>query len=146
MTLPSHLFVYGTLLTTAQHAMGKLLRAHGSLVGQGSIQARLYIIDDPDAPGQNAYPGAVPAPRPDQRVYGEVYALHTPAPLIEAFDEYEACSPNWPEPHEFLRRPVRVTLEGGKIVNAISYLYTWDVSDAQPVPSGRFTDAAPDVR
>ncbi|MEM6467527.1 MAG: gamma-glutamylcyclotransferase family protein [Pseudomonadota bacterium] len=146
MSLPTHLFVYGTLLTTAEHAMGKLLRAHATLHGQGSIQACLYLIDDPDAPGQNSYPGALPAPRPDQRVYGEVYALQDAATLIEAFDDYEACAPHWPEPHEFMCRKVPVTMADGSVLKAVAYLYTWDVSSAEPIPSGRFTDKAAHVR
>ena len=142
----ARLFVYGTLLTTAAHPMGKLLREHGTILGHGSIRARLYIIDDPDEPGQNEYPGAVPSGSPSDRVHGEVYQLTAPDLVLHQFDDYEACSPRWPEPHEFLRRRVEVAMSDGGVMAAVTYLYTWDVSTARHIPSGRFTEIAPDVR
>ena len=141
-----NLFVYGTLLTVADHAMGALLRAHSRFVGSGSIQARLYIIDDPDAPGENSYPGALPAAAPQDRVWGDVYHLDNPSTVLPAFDDYEACSDKWPEPHEFMLRRVTVRMKDGSELGARSYLYTWDVSGAQRVPSGRWTQVARDVR
>lgn len=141
-----HLFVYGTLLAGAEHPMGTLLRGHARYVNHGTIRARLYIIDDPDEPGQNRYPGAVPSGNPADRVHGEVYALDDAETVLAAFDDYEACSPRWPEPHEFLRRRVTVEMAEGGRCQAISYLYTWDVSGARHVASGRFDQIAPDVR
>ena len=132
------LFVYGTLLTASDHPMSALLRTGARLAGAGSIRARLYIIREIDAQGPNSYPGAVPSPHPEDHVWGEVHDVLTPGPLFSAFDEYEACTPGWPEPYEFLLRPVDVTLEDGAVVRAGSYLYTWDTSRAEPVPSGRF--------
>jgi len=140
------LFVYGTLLTVADHPMGNLLRTHGALRGRGSIRARLYMIDDPDDPGQNFYPGALPSGDPQDRVYGELYNLTDPGAVLPQFDEYEACSANWPEPHEFLRRTVPVTLEDGETVSAVTYLYTWDVSGARHIASGRFNELSRDTR
>lgn len=140
------LFVYGTLLAVAQHPMGDLLRAHGRKIGAGSIRARLYIIDDPDDPGQNAYPGALPSPDPQDRVYGELHEVTNPGAVFPEFDRFEACSPEWPEPHEFLLRRVDVLMEDGTQRVAQSYLYTWDVSTAQHIPSGRYSDVSPEVR
>lgn len=143
---PSHLFVYGTLTEAAAHPMGAVLRSHADLVGPGHIQARLYLIHEIDDQGPNTYPGAVPSAVPADRVYGVVYLVHTPAPLFRALDDFEACAPGWPQPYEFLLRPVEVTLATGAILRASSYLYTWDVSQATPIPSGRYTDADPSVR
>lgn len=140
------LFVYGTLLTVADHPMGNLLRDHSVFRGRGSIRARLYMIDDPDDPGQNFYPGAQPSGDPQDRVFGELYELTNPDAVLPSFDDYEACSPNWPEPHEFLRRKVPVTLEDGTTLPAVTYLYTWDVSSAEHIPSGRFAQISRDTR
>lgn len=115
-------------------------------VGRGSIQARLYIIHEEDAQGPNSYPGAVPSPFPEDRVHGVLYCVHSPKPMFSIFDDYEACATGWPEPYEFLLRPIDVTLDNGQVIRAASYLYTWDTSRATPVPSGRFTDTASNAR
>lgn len=139
------LFVYGTLMSVARHPMGDLLRASGRSLGFGSIQARLYVIDDPDDPGKNYYPGAVPSANPADRVFGELHEVRD-ADVFAAFDRFEACAPGCTEPYEFLRRPVHVTLDSGAQIWARSYLYTWDVSGAQLIPSGRYSGAASEVR
>lgn len=145
-----HLFVYGTLLTSAEHPLGRLLRDKARLVGHGSINARLYLIEDPDD-ADNSYPGAVPSANPEDRVHGELYEVLDREPLLEALDSFEACSPDWPEPHEFVLRAVEVSVvedgEGAAAQRpAMAYLYSWDVSSALRVPSGRFDAVAPTVR
>ena len=51
-----HLFVYGTLLSTAGHPMGVRLRREARLIGAASIQGRLYRV--------SWYPGLVEAATP----------------------------------------------------------------------------------
>ena len=116
------LFVYGTLTTTADHPMGALLRRHASSVG------------------------ALPSPDPDDRVHGELHHIHNPEAVFGPLDDFEGCSPDWPEPHEYVRRTIEVILHDGTRHDAECYLYTWDVSTARPIPEGRFSDVAPDVR
>lgn len=145
MEQPVHLFVYGTLLTAADHPMGQRLRESADLHGHGWIRGCLYTIEDPEDPG-NIYPGAVPSGFHQDRVYGEVYALADPEPVLAAFDIYEACDPSRPEPHEFQRRRVPVTLESGVVISAVSYLYGWDLSRATRIHSGRFDRVMPDAR
>lgn len=130
-------FVYGTLLTSVDHPLGKQMRAGARLLGEGSIRARLYIVNDPDD-ASNYYPAAVPAAADADRVHGEVYEIDGAARLYAALDGFEACSSDWPEPHEFLRRRIRVRLASGGEVTASCYLYTWDVSRAEWIPHGRF--------
>lgn len=143
---PSHLFVYGTLLGRAEHPMGALLAENGRLVAEGSIQARLYLVTEEDAEGINTYPGAVPSAVASDRVHGEVHEILAPEIVFPAFDAFEACTPGWPEPYEFLLRPVDVTLRSGDVLRAASYLYTWDTSRAELIASGRFTMVSPDTR
>ncbi len=140
-----HLFVYGTLLTVAEHPMGALLRQNATLLGAGWFHGRLYLIDDPEEPG-NLYPGAVPSGYAEDTVHGEVWHLQDAATLIEAFDIYEACDASRPEPYEFLRRTIPVTRPDGSVIDAACYLYAWDTSRATPIPSGRFDKMSPDTR
>ncbi len=145
-TRHDHLFVYGTLTTTAGHPLGDVLRAGAVPAGRGSIRAKLYIIDDPDEPGQNFYPGAVPSGDPADRVWGEVYRLTDRDTVLAALDRFEACGPDHEEPHEFILRSVAVEMENGTTLRAHCYLYSWDLSTARPVPSGRYEEAAAGVR
>lgn len=140
------LFIYGTLMSVAEHPLGTLLRDNARFVGAGSIQARLYSITEVDAHGPNSYPGALPSPDPANRVFGELWQVTNPGPVWPALDRHEACTPDWPEPHEFLLRPVPVALDDGRTMGAVSYLYAWDVSTARPIPSGRYDRVSPDVR
>lgn len=146
MERPEYFFVYGTLLAEAGHPMSAPLSEAATEVGRGSIQARLYIIHEEEAQGPNSYPGAVPSPFPEDRVHGVLYRVHSPEPMFSIFDDYEACAAGWPEPYEFLLRPIDVTLDNGQTLRAASYLYTWDTSRAAYVPSGRFTDTASNAR
>jgi gamma-glutamylcyclotransferase (GGCT)/AIG2-like uncharacterized protein YtfP len=133
----ARLFVYGTLLTAANHPLGDLLRQQAELIGDGSICARLFVIGE-------AFPGAVPSKRTNDRVHGELYALAgDPAPLLKILDAYENCSPDFPKPHEFARAEVSVTLEDGTAQSALAYLYAWDVAGARLLPSGRFIVSGP---
>lgn len=134
------LFVYGTLLADSGHPIARLLAANGRRIARGSICGRLYIVPDPEDP-TNSYPGALPCGNPNERVHGEVYEITGDrAALFARLDQYEVCSPDFPEPHEFMRRQVSVTLDTGRSITAMCYLYTWDVSKARHVPSGRYVD------
>lgn len=141
MTETTHLFVYGTLLTVADHPLGHRLRSAADYVGLGWIRACLYHVEDPDRPGFG-YPGAVPSRHEHDRVHGELYALRDAHRLLAEVDIYEACDPTRPEPHEYLRRRVPVTLSSGHVVPAFCYFYGWDLSRATRVPSGQFNRGA----
>lgn len=141
-----HLFVYGTLGAAAGHPLGDLLRAHAEPAGTGSIRARLYVINDPDEPGENFYPGALPSPDAADHVHGEVYRITDPDTLFPALDRFEACSPEHPEPHEFALRSVEVTQSDGEKMRASTYLYTWDVTGYERITSGRYTTRDPNIR
>ena len=140
------LFVYGTLLRSANHPLGEVLRRGARLIGNGSIRARLYFIPDPQD-SSNAYPGAIPSGNPADRVHGELYALIAdPERLLATLDEFEHCSSDRPEPHEFLRRRIEVNMADGTSIQAVTYLYCWDVSRARPIPGGRFDEDGSSIR
>ncbi len=138
MTWPTSLFVYGTLLAQSQHEMGRLLQTHARQIAAGSIQARLYLITEEDAQGINQYPGAVPSAYPQDRVHGMLFNVLNPEVIFPAFNDFEACTPGWPEPYEFELRPIDVLLDNGETQRAASYLYTWDTSRAELIANGRF--------
>jgi gamma-glutamylcyclotransferase (GGCT)/AIG2-like uncharacterized protein YtfP len=126
-----HLFVYGSLMSTARHPMGERLRAEARLIGAATIQGRLYRV--------SWYPGAADSTDPAQRVHGELYALDAPARALAWLDAYEGVAPGSRKPSEYARveRPIR--LASGRDVTAWVYLYQQDVSQLPLVAEGRWT-------
>lgn len=143
---PDRLFIYGTLMAVAGHRLGALLREHAQLVGAGHIRARLYLIDEVDSQGPNTFPGAVFSAHEADITHGEVWQISDKGAVFPSFDAYENCGPDWPQPNEFVLRPVDVTMADGQTLRASSYLYTWDVSRATHVPGGRISAPMPDAR
>ena len=85
----SLLFVYGSLLSRVRHPMGTRLRREARLVGEATVEGRLYSL--------GRYPGLVEAADSPYPVYGEVYDLKTPASSLEWLDAYESIVPGKPE-------------------------------------------------
>src|SRR5262245_3871657 len=109
----AHLFVYGTLLAAAGHAMGARLQRHARFLGSATIRGRLYCVGH--------YPGLVEAEDPHYFVHAEVYALDAPAVALRWLDAYEGIVPQRPaprapavSPYERVERPVRMA-SGGTI-------------------------------
>src|SRR5688572_28349392 len=75
-----HLFVYGTLLSTAGHPKGARLQREAGLIGAASMPGRLYRIKH--------YPGLVEGTDPNELVHGEVYALNNPTSALTWLDAY----------------------------------------------------------
>ncbi|SNY52670.1 Uncharacterized conserved protein YtfP, gamma-glutamylcyclotransferase (GGCT)/AIG2-like family [Arsukibacterium tuosuense] len=133
--MPEYLFVYGTLRQRAQRrAAGKrcyqLLQQHASLLGQGHLQAKLYLVD--------YYPGAALTDNPDWQVTGEVYQLQQPALLLAESDQYEACGPGFAVPTEYLRLQQQITLKNGEVISAWVYIYNHPIDGLQQIMSGDF--------
>ena len=125
-----HLFVYGTLLSTAGHPMGARLRCQAQLISEASIQGRLYSL--------GRYPGLVETVDAQERVHGELYALDSPATALRWLDAYEGIVPRGRDhnAYERVERPVR--LASGKTMAAWVYLYRKDVRRLQAVADGRW--------
>jgi len=126
-----HLFVYGTLLSTAGHPMGARLRRQARLLGDASIQGRLYRV--------SSYPGLVASADAHERVHGELHALNDPATALKWLDAYEGIVAGGHDQNDYQRfeRPVRVA--SGESVAAWVYLYRKDVRRLPPVPGGRWS-------
>lgn len=124
----ANLFVYGTLMSRARHAMGARLRREARLLAEATMLGRLYSLGH--------YPGMVEAGNAHSLVHGELYALSTPAVTLRWLDAYEGILPGKPElsPYERIERPVYLT--SGEILTAWVYLYRKSVKMRPQVPGG----------
>jgi gamma-glutamylcyclotransferase (GGCT)/AIG2-like uncharacterized protein YtfP len=123
------LFVYGTLRRGVCANRFRHLMRGCVYQTKGSLQGRLYEVA--------GYPGAVATERPRDRVQGELYRIIDDQALIR-LDAYEACSGGFPEPHEFVRRRLPVTLESGRKVLAWVYLFNHDTAGLRQIRSGDY--------
>lgn len=114
------LFVYGTLLNKYRSNLTNVIAHCAQYIGEGYMHGRLYEVD--------GYPGMIPSITDDDRVIGEVYAVDFPETLFRILDQYEQCSPEYPEPHEYVRKRLPAYKDGVFFVEAWVYLYNWDVS------------------
>lgn len=111
---PDLLFVYGSLRGKSTHPMARALAAGADYLGQAWVQGILYRI--------SWYPGLVPGDDPLRLVPGDLYCLHSPEKLLPLLDEYEECTPRFPEPHEY-RRAVMMVRHDGQDRAAWAYIY-----------------------
>jgi gamma-glutamylcyclotransferase (GGCT)/AIG2-like uncharacterized protein YtfP len=130
-----HLFVYGSLMSSAGHAMGERLRREARLIGKATIQARLYRI--------SWYPGAVASGDPDERVHGEFYALENPDRALAWLDAYEGIRPGNRDENEYERAERPARLSPGEEIAAWVYLYRKDVAGLSAVSGGRWVAGQP---
>ena len=125
-----HLFVYGSLMSSAGHAMGARLAQEARLIGAASMQGRLHRI--------SWYPGLVEADDASARVHGEVYALADPAHALAWLDEYEGTASGIPGQQEYIRVERTARLASGADITAWVYLYRGDVRTLTAIASGRW--------
>jgi len=126
-----HLFVYGSLMSTAGHAMGARLRGEARLLGEATIAGRLYRV--------SWYPGAVGSHEPSERVHGEVYALADPARSLAWLDLYEGIVAGEEEAGEYRRLERSVRLASGEELSAWVYFLQNGAVGLTQVPDGRWT-------
>ena len=125
-----YIFVYGTLRKEAALSIGKLLEQHGDYVSRGHMQGKLYEID--------GYPGAVESDDKSEKIFGELYIINRPDIVFPQLDEYEGCAESFPEPHEYIRKKVAVTLSGGEGVKAWVYIYNNKINNMERIRSGDY--------
>lgn len=125
-----YLFVYGSLRRGAKSGMNRLLAPCGRFVANAAFRGRLYRVA--------GYPGVVPSDQPGETVHGEVWRLDEPDAALARLDDYEECGADFPEPHEFVRRNLEVTLAGGEVVRAWLYLYNRPTDDLEIIGHGDF--------
>jgi gamma-glutamylcyclotransferase (GGCT)/AIG2-like uncharacterized protein YtfP len=126
------LFVYGTLMRGFDHPMAQLLSRSAEFLGPARCRGRLYLV--------KRYPGLVSSDDPTDVVFGELYRLRAPQPLLREFDMYEACGEGFVEPTEYIRQMLPVTSDDGTVSEAWTYLYNWPVAHLPRIVSGRFLE------
>ena len=124
------LFVYGPLMRGYDHPMSRLLSSNATFEGEARCRGRLHLI--------RHYPGLVLSDDATDAVFGELYRLRDPEPLLREFDMYEACGEGFKEPTEYVRQVLPVTRADGSAVEAWTYLYNWPVDKLPRIASGRF--------
>lgn len=127
-----HLFVYGTLMTSADGAkLGRPQRARlqreGSSLGEATINGRLHDL--------GRYPALV-APASDI-AHGEVFLLANPTGSFRWLDAYENVVPGR-ETNDYERVVRPVWLASGEEIAAWVYRYTADVPLTSRVADGRW--------
>jgi gamma-glutamylcyclotransferase (GGCT)/AIG2-like uncharacterized protein YtfP len=129
--ISDRLFVYGTLMRGYVHPMARLLSANAEYLGEATCRGRLYMVKH--------YPGLVLSDDAGEIVHGELYRLRETDAMLREFDMYEACGEGFPEPTQYLRRMLQVTLTGGGGAGeAWTYIYNWPVEKLTRIESGRF--------
>ena len=123
-----HLFVYGTFLSTVGHPMGDRLRQEARLIGEASIEGKLFSL--------GKYPGLIEAGGAGARVHGEVYALNSPAASLEWLDAYEGIAPG--DQNDYARVERLARLASGQEITAWVYVYLKPVAASNLVPDGRW--------
>ena len=129
-----HLFVYGTLLATARHPMGDRLQREARLLGEASIEGKLFSL--------GKYPGLVEAAGSGARVHGEVYALNAPAASLAWLDAYEGIVPAAGDRNDYERVEGRARLASGEEIPVWVYVYRKPVAASSLVPGGRWMPEA----
>ena len=135
--ISDRLFVYGTLMRGFDRPMSKRLSRSADFLGEARCGGRLYLIKHHVI---KHYPGLVLSDEPADIVFGEVYRLRARDELLGEFDMYEACGAGFPEPTEYLRLLLDVTLADGSASEAWTYVYNWPVTGLPRIASGRFLE------
>jgi gamma-glutamylcyclotransferase (GGCT)/AIG2-like uncharacterized protein YtfP len=112
--------------------MARLLAGHAEFLSEATCHGQLFLIKH--------YPGLVLSAAASDLVHGELFHLRVPDELLGELDMYEACGEGFPEPTEYLRKLIDVTLPDGTTGKAWTYIYNWPVTDLPRIESGRFLE------
>lgn len=125
-----YLFVYGTLLRSANGTLHSLLQDYAEFVADATLPGQLYEIE--------GYPGAVPMLGSSTAIIGELYVIGNPEPLFRRLDDYEECSAAYPIPREYLRAQYLVSCVAGDNHPAWVYAYNRPTDSLERIVSGDY--------
>ncbi|HVC19123.1 MAG TPA: gamma-glutamylcyclotransferase family protein [Vicinamibacterales bacterium] len=123
-------FFYGTLMRGFARPGRTRLEPSLRTIGRGWIQAALFDV--------GIYPAAIPAS--DGRVWGEVYRMDDPAPVLEELDTIEGYRPGDPDTSLYTRVETPVTLDDNRNESAWVYFYNAPLGRAPRIESGDYLE------
>ena len=121
-----YIFVYGSLRESMHHPMRNLLVRHGTFVGTGSFQGKLYDL--------GRYPGVVPSGSRTDRVMGEIFRITRSQHVLKLLDDYEG--------RRFKREQVGVVLNDAdrSTLTCWAYIYKRSIAGRVYIPSGDYIE------
>ena len=130
LSMSEFIFVYGTLRRGANHLVHETLAHRSQYYGEGYMLGKLYDVGD--------YPAAVQSENAHDKVYGEVYNISDNEVLTQ-LDHYEECTDDFPQPYEYMRNLVLITLNSqNEMLEAWAYIFNHDVSILRQITSGDY--------
>ena len=130
-----HLFVYGTLKSTATSVLGRdmrlRLRREARVVGPASVLGQLYDL--------GRYPVLVINGSMADRVHGELIEISDPAITFPWLDAYEGIGRNTTGADEYQRVEQSVEQAAGGAMTAWVYVYQKPIAGLPRIQSGRWT-------
>jgi gamma-glutamylcyclotransferase (GGCT)/AIG2-like uncharacterized protein YtfP len=126
--VPDLAFFYGTLMGGFDRRRRAGIENQLTFVGRGWIPGALFDL--------GIYPAAVPTT--EGRVWGEVYGLADPEPVLAALDEIEGFTPGDPDRSLYNRGRATATLEDGRVLEVWVYFYNAPLGRAPQIASGDY--------
>ncbi len=123
-----YIFVYGTLKQNIKKSKYNLISNFTKFVDYGYTYGTLYQI--------SYYPAA--KLNTNSKIYGEIYYIKDKDKLFEIVDEYEECTPKYPNPHEYKRVITDVFTNKNYKLQAWIYEYNLNTNYLKPILSGIF--------
>ncbi len=123
-------FFYGTLMAGFDRRRRADIDPKLTYMGRGSIEAALFDL--------GIYPAAVPAP--EGLVWGEVYAMTEPEPVLAALDDIEGYCPGDPDRSLYARAQTPVRMPDGSLEQAWVYFYNAPLGQAELIASGDYLE------
>lgn len=128
--MPSHLFVYGSLMGSIQSKIARLLHENSDFLGVAKVQGRLYDL--------GSYPGLI-IDENAALVEGHIFKLHHPAALLDYLDQYEGILPNNPDLNEYVRQLIPVDLSG-EMLQCWAYIYQLSIQNLPIISFPNYLD------
>jgi gamma-glutamylcyclotransferase (GGCT)/AIG2-like uncharacterized protein YtfP len=123
-------FFYGTLMAGFDRRRRAGIDGKLTYIGRGSIQGALFDL--------GLYPAAVPAP--DGHIWGEVYEMSEPVPVLAALDEIEGYRHDDPDRSLYRREQADVVLPDASHAPAWTYFYNAPLGRAPRIVSGDYLE------